>query len=229
MANNVKYTSYSQFISNIDPCKEEEACLLRSGLIYPQNPAIIARPEWDRMRFRCYHCGAWYDSRDSLRKHLKFRHLKEFRTIDDHNTPRWHCTKCRKEFGCKPSTDKIVTHFCNDSEFKKDKLTEANDLKMCAVGGPRSALKIKRVRFECRVHTELINIEQWLKYELVRDPLTRTDYLEAAKMFIAVKGYKVAIGLLQKSLESLKVNKEDDGAEQTLIDVASEMMKKSKR
>merc|ERR1719499_1369811 len=107
MASDVKYTSYSQFISNIDPCKEEEACLLRSGLIYPQNPALIRRKSTDstNKRYLCYHCGSWYDSRDSLRRHLNFRHLRDFGNINAVNTPKWHCTKCRKEFGCKPKDD----------------------------------------------------------------------------------------------------------------------------
>eukprot|EP01084_Bolivina_argentea_P120392 213385_1 len=36
-----KFASYSEFVSEVDPSKEEEACLLRSGLIYPSNQALI--------------------------------------------------------------------------------------------------------------------------------------------------------------------------------------------
>ena len=239
MTDDVKYTSYSQFISTIDPCKEEEACLLRSTLIYPQNPALVQRKnndsksrsadtEWNKKRFHCYQCGAWYDSQDSLRRHFKFRHLREFKNIHDVWCPRWHCTKCKKEFGCKPS-DKLLSHFCSQSVLKKDKMNEPNDLRLCAVDRPNSPLKIKRIRFESRIHSELCSIEQWLKYELIRKELTRSDYLNAAKMFVAVGGYQAAIELLQKSMRILK-NKEgeDNGAEKTLIGVATEMHKKSK-
>ena len=108
-------------------------------------------------------------------------------------------------------------------------MNEPNDLRLCAVDRPSSPLKIKRIRFESRIHSELCSIEQWLKYELIRKELTRSDYLNAAKMFVAVGGYQAAIELLQKSMRILKDKEgEDNGAEKTLIGVATEMDKKSK-
>jgi len=124
------------------------------------------------------------------------------------------------------SGEKVITHFCKDSVLKKDALNEPNDLRLCLDDGSRSVLKIKRIRFESRIHTELCAVEQWLKYELMRNELKRSDYLKAAKMFIAVKGYEKAIGLLNKSMEIHK--DKDHGAEQSLIDIANEMIKKSK-
>ena len=48
-------------------------------------------------------------------------------------------------------------------------------------------------------------------------------------MFVAVGGYQAAIELLQKSMRILKDKEgEDNGAEKTLIGVATEMDKKSK-
>ena len=81
------------------------------------------------------------------------------------------------------------------------------------------ALSIKRIRYECRIENDLLSVEQWLKYELIRKELTRNDYINAAKMFIAVQGYKLAIELLEKSQSIFTVNVE----EQTLIDVAKRL------
>lgn len=238
MSNKFKYSS-SQSNTWVDPCKEEEACLLREGLIYPQNPALHI--ELDKKRFSCYQCGKWFDSKAEVRNHLQTKHLRDFRTKDElAPLPRWHCTKCRKEFGCRPKSDGSVSHFCKPrgaplAEWKTDILDETNDLKRCAVYSPNSPMEIKRVRFECRCNADLLLVEHWLENELSlhKSGLRRSDYLDAAKMFIAVKGYQMAIELLEKSMEIEHEESEQeqvhDCDEQTLIDVASQLMKKSKR
>ena len=98
--------------------------------------------------------------------------------------------------------DQTIKHFCINSKEKIDKINNNNkEIKLCSINNinkDNEALSIKRIRYECRKSNDLLSIEQWLKYELIKKELTRMDYINASKMFIAVQGYKIAIELLQK-------------------------------
>lgn len=276
-----KYTTYADFTDvDIDPSKDSEAVLLRSGLIYPNNPALIPQKYYKNGRndnpndgmfvkklYRCYLCTQQYSSRESLNKHIKIRHLKNNTDIKDLMRPKWYCSTCKKEFAHNISAENNyqVTHFCingtqkvdqinsNEDEADTEQKTSANGhdnaLKLCSINSqdPENAhnpLLIKRIRFECRKNNELGSIEQWLKYELIKRELTRNDYLNAARMFIAVQGYRAAIQLLHKSQAMFTehvintnnsnnsnvqdADAEDQRMEQTLIDIAKKLQKHAK-
>lgn len=266
----VEFRSYSEFINPVDPTKEEEACLLRSGLIYPSNPALIPQKyqmsttitrstshlhtsphshhhsnnnvqnqgEFYKKLYRCYMCCLEYTKKESLDKHIKMRHLVNYTKISDIVVPKWYCTKCKKEFSHKVNNDcKEIRHFCLNSKQSIDSLDNAKkkmNIKLCSIHNnndncDRDAMSIKRIRYESRVNNELESIEQWLKYELIKDKLSRNDYVNASKMFIAVQGYQIAIELLEKC-QSLFPEIDDDAEddELTLIDVAEKLMKQSK-
>eukprot|EP01083_Nonionella_stella_P308930 1092141_1 len=264
-----RFTTYSDFDSPVDPCKEEEACKLRSGLIFPRNQAlhqqqyrihpINSKPsghlhankpntqhdnihsEFCKKLYRCYLCREEYINKNALNKHISMRHLVSNRDIFDIVIPKWYCTKCKNEFSFKPKNNNEVTHFCANSIEKTDKIDSADsDIKLCSINNNQfdndsssnGALCIKRIRYECRVNNDLGSVEQWLKYELCSKQLARNDYLNAAKMFIGVQGYKIAIQLLKKSqVINHEIDSDlyqDDDMEQTLIDVAKKLMKQSK-
>ena len=238
-----KFTSYSDFIeSGIDPTDETQAAQLRSGLIYPNNPALIPNNFDSNHYFQCYLCQEKYTNEYSLNKHFKIRHLINNINIKQIIIPKWYCCKCKKEFSYKldqknqnnknknknksknknKNNEQIIKHICLNSKEKIDHINNNNNLiKLCSIkcNKKNEALSIKRIRYECRIENDLFSVEQWLKYELIRKELTRDDYINAAKMFIAVQGYKIAIQLLEKSQTIFTVNVE----EQTLIDVAKRL------
>lgn len=235
-----KFTSYSDFIDNgIDPTKEVQAAQLRSGLIYPNNPCLI--PIINNKFKECFLCKEKYQNLYSLNKHLKIRHLKNNINIKEIIIPKWYCIKCKKEFSYNLDTNNQknnndIKHFCVNSKQKIVKIDNDNkykkEIKLCSINNnnkENQALTIKRIRYECRKSNDLSSIEQWLKYELITKELTRFDYINAAKMFIAVKGYKIAIQLLQKSISEFIIQNNDDCLEQNLIEIANRLKQQTQK
>ena len=248
------FTSYSDFKdSDIDPTHPDQACQVRSGLIFPNNSALIPQKyhgvsgnnhhgkngnndgTFHKKLYRCHLCQEKYLNLYTLNKHFKMRHLVNNNDIKQIIIPKWYCSKCKKEFSYILKDNKQeIKHYCLNSEQKIEKINEEKkEIKLCLIDKLKDdeneeVFNIKRIRYECRKDNDLLSIEQWLKYELIKRKLSRNDYINAAKVFIGVKGYKIAIQLLEKSASIFVQDHnddDDDNEEQKLIDIAKQLNK----